>query len=79
MTKIDTDVLGQLPLADIDKVTFYKRDEVTADLVCCDVVTAGKVRTFHGGAGWLGRIASVPLQTPELPNRLVCRGISAAP
>lgn len=40
-------MLEQLPLGDIDKVTFYKRDELTTDLICCDVATAGAVRTFH--------------------------------
>lgn len=47
MTRIDADMLSQLPLADIDTVTFYKRDEITTDLICCDVEMAGTVRTFH--------------------------------
>ena len=28
-------------LDDICKVTFYKRDEITTDLICCDVEVAG--------------------------------------
>ena len=34
MPRIDADVLVQLPLTDVGKVTFYKRDEVTTDLIC---------------------------------------------
>ena len=53
MTKIDASVLEQLPLADIKTVTFYKRDELTTDLICCDVATAEFVRTFNEElAGW---------------------------
>jgi hypothetical protein len=47
MTEINAEVLERLPLADIDRVTFYKRDEITTDLICCDVAMAGTVRTFH--------------------------------
>ena len=47
MTRIDAAVLEQMPLEDIDAVTFYKQDEVTSDLICCDVAMAGTVRTFH--------------------------------
>jgi hypothetical protein len=53
MTAIDVTLLGQLPLTDIAKVTFYKRDEITSDLICCDVVVAGTVWTFHEEqVGW---------------------------
>ena len=32
---------------------FFKRDEVTTDLICCDVKIAGKTWTFHEAlAGW---------------------------
>ena len=37
---------------------FYKRDEITTDLICCDVDVAGRVWTFHEEtAGWEGLIA----------------------
>ena len=53
MTEIDDEVLEQLPLADIARVTFYKRDEITTDLIYCDVAMAGRVRTFHEEtSGW---------------------------
>ena len=53
MTSIDADVLAQLPLTDVAKVTFYKRDEVTTDLICCDVVVADEVWSFHEElVGW---------------------------
>ena len=38
-------------------MVFYKRDEITADLICCDVEIGGKVWTFHEEAdGWLDLI-----------------------
>lgn len=53
MNAIDADVLAQLPLSEIDKVTFYKRDEVTTDLICCDVEMNGEVWPFHEElVGW---------------------------
>ena len=53
MTCIDTDLLARLPLPDIAKVTFYKRDQITTDLICCDVVVGDKVWTFHEElVGW---------------------------
>ncbi len=51
-------VLRELPLEKIDLVVFYKRDEITTDLICCDVEVAGQVRTFHEeAAGWTDLIA----------------------
>jgi hypothetical protein len=44
---IDANLLEQLPLSEVDKVTFYKRDEVTTDLVCCDVKVGERIWTFH--------------------------------
>lgn len=53
MPGIDTNLLAQLPLADIGKVTFHKRDELTTDLICCNVVVGDRVWTFHEElAGW---------------------------
>ena len=53
MAGINADLLVQLPLEAVENVTFYKRDEITADLICCDVVAGGKVWTFHEDhAGW---------------------------
>nr|WP_218939587.1 hypothetical protein [Sphingorhabdus profundilacus] len=40
-------------LTDIDKVTFYKRDEITTDLICCDVVVRDAVWTSQEEiVGW---------------------------
>jgi hypothetical protein len=47
VTGIDPALLAALPLSDIAKVIFYKRDELTTDLICCDVETDGGLRTFH--------------------------------
>ena len=53
MTGIDAKLLARLPLADIGKVTFHKRDEITTDLICCNVVVGEKVWTFHEElVGW---------------------------
>jgi hypothetical protein len=46
-------ILSQLPLSEIISVVFYKRDEITTDLICCDVEVRGRVWTFHEEAdGW---------------------------
>jgi hypothetical protein len=51
-------IIAQLSLADIDAVVFYKRDEITTDLICCDVEVAGRVSSFHEEAeGWNDLIA----------------------
>jgi hypothetical protein len=64
MDGIDAGVLAQLPLADVSKVTFYKRDEITTDLICCDVVIGEKVWTFHEElVGWdalIGHLQRLP-------------------
>ncbi|MGE8133139.1 hypothetical protein ACQKO5_06000 [Novosphingobium subterraneum] len=31
----------------IDRVTFFKRDEITTDLICCEVVVSGQIHFFH--------------------------------
>ena len=50
---IDQSILDRLLLAEIDSVTFYKRDELTTDLICCDVGVDGRVWVFHEEAdGW---------------------------
>ena len=51
-------ILAELPLPDIDAVIFYKRDELTTDLICCDVEVAGHISTFHEETkGWSDLIA----------------------
>lgn len=53
MAKIDENLLGQIPLSEVGKVTFYKRDELTADLICCEVDVGGQVWSFHEEqVGW---------------------------
>ncbi|WP_447763795.1 hypothetical protein [Sphingopyxis panaciterrae] len=53
MADIDAGLLYHLPRGDIETVVFYKRDEVTSDLICCDVKIAGKTWMFHEAlAGW---------------------------
>lgn len=43
----DAFLRDRLPVGQIDSVTFYKRDEVTTDLICCDVEVAGECWSFH--------------------------------
>jgi hypothetical protein len=51
--RINAATLDTLPLARIDKVTFYKRDEFTTDLICCDVEIDGLTWFFHEEVeGW---------------------------
>ena len=53
METIDSVMLDQIRLSDVEEVTFYKRDEFTTDLICCDVRIGGKVWFFHEEAeGW---------------------------
>ncbi len=53
MARIDADFLAQVPLTEVGKVTFYKRDEITTDLICCDVLVGSEVWTFHEElVGW---------------------------
>ena len=53
MAAIDANLLAELPLSAITRVTFYKHDELTTDLICCDVLVGERVRTFHEElVGW---------------------------
>ena len=64
MSRIDADLLTRLPLAEVTRVTFYKRDEITTDLICCEIVVAGRTWNFHEElAGWellIGHLQRLP-------------------
>jgi hypothetical protein len=54
-------------LGAVSKVTFYKRDELTTDLICCDVETkADKPQIWFNHEEsetwqeWLGELAKLP-------------------
>ncbi len=50
---IPSDTRERIPLTRVDRVTFFKRDELTTDLICCTVEAGGKVWFFHEEAeGW---------------------------
>jgi hypothetical protein len=50
---IGQSTIDQLPLEKIDRVTFYKRDELTTDLISCDLELGGRTWFFHEEApGW---------------------------
>jgi hypothetical protein len=61
---IDQSVIEQLPLETIDRVTFYKRDELTTDLICCDIDVVSQIWRFHEEVpGWellLRHLAQLP-------------------
>lgn len=58
------DALSSMSLSSIDKVTFFKRDEITTDLICCEVVASGQIQTFHEEMpGWdalMAHLAGLP-------------------
>jgi len=64
MKAIDADLLTRLPLTEIGKVTFYKRDEITTDLICCEVKVRDEAWTFNEEiTGWnllIGHLESLP-------------------
>ena len=47
MSVINASLLADLPLPEIEHVTFYKQDEITTDLICCDISLRGEIRSFH--------------------------------
>jgi hypothetical protein len=57
-------LLEKLPLTEIERVTFYKRDELTTDLICCEVRVASRDWFFHEETeGWqllLDHLAALP-------------------
>lgn len=64
MTSDHSNSLKHFALDEVTKVTFYKRDEVTTDLICCDVVVGERVWTFHeDSSDWsalVQRLAKLP-------------------
>ena len=51
--QIDQHIIDQLLLDQIERVAFYKRDELTTDLICCEVGIAGRSWFFHEElTGW---------------------------
>ncbi|WP_262503990.1 hypothetical protein [Sphingosinithalassobacter sp. CS137] len=53
--------MTRLPaLPEIRRVAFFKRDELTTDLICCEVVTAKGAFLFHEEqSAWQDLIASL--------------------
>jgi hypothetical protein len=58
---------NQLPLEGVVQVTFFKRDQLTTDLICCEVVTGRPEKQtffFHEEmAGWeqlLAHLSQLP-------------------
>lgn len=61
---ITSEALAQLRLDDIRTVTFYKHDELTTDLICCEIEGEGGTNFFHeemeGWDGLLRRLEELP-------------------
>ena len=47
MNRIEPALLARLPLSEVTRVTFHKRDELTTDLICCEVQAGGETWFFH--------------------------------
>lgn len=47
MDAIRPETIAQLPLAKVESVTFYKRDQITTDLICCEVGLGSETWFFH--------------------------------
>lgn len=55
---IPGDIRELLPLSAVERVVFFKLDELTTDLICCEVEASGKVWFFHEEAdGWKALIS----------------------
>ena len=39
--------MRELALVTIEKIVFFKHDEVTSDLICCEVEANGRIWFFH--------------------------------
>ncbi len=75
MQAIDRTILNELPLNSISKVEIYKRDEITTDLISCDVFLGEKYYSFHEEmAGWeklLDHLAELPGFEEDWRNSVV--------
>jgi len=64
MKSITSATLHEMPLSEIERVTFYKRDELATDLICCEVRAANRDWFFHEDVeGWqalLDHLAALP-------------------
>ncbi|MFI0845329.1 hypothetical protein [Mesorhizobium sp. IMUNJ 23232] len=47
MSTINANFLRRIELSEIERITFYKRDEITTDLICCELEIGGKTWLFH--------------------------------
>lgn len=81
---VASNIRERLPLDAVEKVVFFKLDELTTDLICCEVEASGEVWFFHEEAdGWKGLISyleQLPGFRPEGIRRWSClRSLQARP
>jgi len=52
--------ISDIELETVERVEFFKRDELTADLICCELMAAGQIYFVHEEwYGWSGLIAKL--------------------
>jgi len=45
--------IPEIAMETVERVEFFKRDEFTTDLICCEVVAAGQTHVVHEEwSGW---------------------------
>lgn len=79
-------LLTELPLVEISRVEFFKRDEITTDLICCEITVGDSHFLFHEDmTGWellLEHLARLPGFTADwrdsvvLPPFAECRTVA---
>ena len=67
-----------LPLHEVKRVVFYKRDEITTDLICCDVEFGSTTRTFHEEMASWGMVLAHLKALPGFDQNWF-RGVSQPP
>jgi hypothetical protein len=62
MARTPASELADIAAASVDLVEFYKIDELTTDLICCDIKADGRRWFFHEeGEGWDALIEQLAL------------------
>ncbi|MEL7682821.1 hypothetical protein AAG594_00640 [Citromicrobium bathyomarinum] len=52
--------IAKPPLDTIESITFFKRDELTTDLICCEINANGQTHLYHEEwEGWEDLIADL--------------------
>jgi hypothetical protein len=64
-----------MPLTSINRVPFYKIDEITTDLICCEISTAEGVWTYHENReDWkqlISQLEAIPSCVRDWPGKVI--------